>query len=367
MINFRYHVVSLTAVFLALVIGVVMGSTVISKATVDVLRSNVRRAEAGIGKTNATNRTLSGQLSQYQKENSELTDQLLAQSVRDSLSDVPVLLIASKGIDGGSLDDARAALLAAGARFDGTLLVNDRLALSTSSTNRLADLLGVEPSDDVMGVLVERLAAVLTKVAGPAAGAGSSASTSTSTSTTARRPRSTTTLPLATPNGVTTSLPRTTTSTTTTIAPASGVSEPELVTKLRQAGFLDFRPPEGGSSSDLVLTTEGYDYVVVSGPSPSVPNEDFLDPLMRALATGGGAPVVAASAAVGDNAEADRAAFVGPLRSDATLSGRISTVDDLERFPGLVALVFALRELPIRHGQYGIGKGADALLPVLSP
>jgi len=136
MINFRYHVVSLTAVFLALVIGVAMGSTVISKATVDGLRSNVKRVETRIDSTQAQNSLLRSRLSAFQQQNNELTDQIVSRTVADSLTDVPVLMIASKGIDQTSLNQARSTLLDAGARFDGTLLVNDRLALSGASGQR---------------------------------------------------------------------------------------------------------------------------------------------------------------------------------------------------------------------------------------
>lgn len=45
MIHFRYHLVSLIAVFLALAIGVAMGATVINSAVVDALRSQVSSAE----------------------------------------------------------------------------------------------------------------------------------------------------------------------------------------------------------------------------------------------------------------------------------------------------------------------------------
>lgn len=41
MINFRYHVVSLTAVFLALAVGLVLGSTVLNGPTLDALESRV--------------------------------------------------------------------------------------------------------------------------------------------------------------------------------------------------------------------------------------------------------------------------------------------------------------------------------------
>ncbi len=49
------------------------------------------------------------------------------------------------------------------------------------------------------------------------------------------------------------------------------------------------------------------------------------------------------------------------------MNARISTVDDLERFSGLVALTFAVYEVPGNHGHYGFGKGADALFPPPPP
>ena len=39
MISFRFHVVSITAVFLAIAIGVVVGSTYVDRAIVDTLRN----------------------------------------------------------------------------------------------------------------------------------------------------------------------------------------------------------------------------------------------------------------------------------------------------------------------------------------
>ena len=41
MINFRYHVVSLTAVFLALAVGLVLGSTVLNGPMLDALENRV--------------------------------------------------------------------------------------------------------------------------------------------------------------------------------------------------------------------------------------------------------------------------------------------------------------------------------------
>ena len=62
MINLRYHIVSLVAVFLALALGIVMGSTVIDKAIVDELRDRVDSVSDRAAKTDGENRTLRGQL-----------------------------------------------------------------------------------------------------------------------------------------------------------------------------------------------------------------------------------------------------------------------------------------------------------------
>ncbi len=49
MINFRFHVVSLIAIFLALALGVVIGAGVIDRGVVDALdsRLDTRRVEVG--------------------------------------------------------------------------------------------------------------------------------------------------------------------------------------------------------------------------------------------------------------------------------------------------------------------------------
>lgn len=55
MINFRYHVVSLVAVFLALAVGIVMGSTVIDRAIVDGLRNRIDTANKNTEEKRAEN------------------------------------------------------------------------------------------------------------------------------------------------------------------------------------------------------------------------------------------------------------------------------------------------------------------------
>ena len=51
MINFRYHVVSLTAVFLALAIGLVVGTAALNGPVADSLRGQVSRSTSRTGST----------------------------------------------------------------------------------------------------------------------------------------------------------------------------------------------------------------------------------------------------------------------------------------------------------------------------
>lgn len=354
MINFRYHIISLTAVFLALGIGIAMGSTVVSKATVSGLRANLRTIEHNSDVTRSENRTLQEQLADYRRQNEALTKLALPAAVRDRLTGVPVVVLASKGIDATSLSNAQSALTDAGARYEGTLLVDKRLDLSGGNATKLATILGIDldaaPEADLRGELVRRLVEVLRDAAATPSRLGSA-----TTVTTLPKPD---TLPGAV--------------TTTTVAPVGTPTEPPLLTALRDAGFLGFEPPDGGSGSDPVLTAAGggYRYLVVSGPTPELPNEDFLLPLLRALGADGPVPVVVASAATGDQIAEGRLDFLSELRDDKSLDGRISTVDDLDQYPGLLAVVYGLAEVGPgadgRHGHYGVGKGATALVPSVS-
>ena len=75
MINFRYHLVSIVAVFLAIAIGVVIGSTVIDSATVSVLRQQQESLDNRIDNVEAENGRLSRELARYEERDEQLADQ----------------------------------------------------------------------------------------------------------------------------------------------------------------------------------------------------------------------------------------------------------------------------------------------------
>ena len=62
MISFRFHVVSITAIFLAIAIGVVVGSTYVDGAVVDRLERQIRTVEDNVAEVREENSRLEDQL-----------------------------------------------------------------------------------------------------------------------------------------------------------------------------------------------------------------------------------------------------------------------------------------------------------------
>lgn len=318
MINLRYHIVSLTAVFLALAIGVAMGTGFLNKATVDQLKRQIKSAEGGIDQANEENAQLEEDVAR-----SARTDEALLASgellVGGRLSDVPVLVVASENIDQDSLDQLRTLVTDSGADLRGTLTISDRLRLDAGDDEQLAQILDTPATNRpvLQSGLTTAFAAALQE--------------------SADRP------------------------------PDSEGSSSSLVAELVDANYFGYEAPDDapeGLDATTVLAGGGFRYVFVSGPDPRTPDADFLLPVLRSLAADGPAPVVVASAAVGEEAEETRTATVGAVRGDTALRDELSTVDDLERFSGLLATVSALDDLDAGvHGHYGLGAGVQSELP----
>jgi len=373
MVNLRYHIVSITAVFLALGIGITMGSSFLGKATLDRIDQNVRNARTEVKNVKAENDVLKKQVSLDHSRSARLTDAAVPRLFNGALTDVPVLVIAADGVDQDSLDNLRATLTASGARFDGTIIATDKLQLLGGDAGRLGTLIGSTSTDPTVlhNSLADAVAAELLAAAKQPAGAtGPTRSTTTVAGeeptttvvpTTAPTTAPVVTLPTVPGSGPTTvSAPTTTTTTTEPVRNPS----PPVITTLIEAGYFDYEPAVGGATLADLLTARGYRYVVVSGSSASISDSDFVIPLLHAMTADGPAPVVVASAAIGDDPEADRAQTIGPLLKDAALSNRITTVDDLELFNGLAAVVLSIQDLDRNlHGHYGVGDGAKTQLP----
>src|SRR4029450_14121408 len=100
MINFRFHIVSLTAVLLALGIGLVLGTTFLDDALEETLKSQLNDLEASLDRARTRNDDLSSQLGAYRDEGEMLDQQLGERRYDGKLQDDPVLGVSTRGADG---------------------------------------------------------------------------------------------------------------------------------------------------------------------------------------------------------------------------------------------------------------------------
>ena len=100
MINLRYHIVSLTAVFLAIGIGLTLGSTFLDRATVENLNGQLESLETRLGDRDARIGELETDLSDAEELQAALGDQLLT-----SGSFSPDTLDAQVVFDDGSIQE----------------------------------------------------------------------------------------------------------------------------------------------------------------------------------------------------------------------------------------------------------------------
>ena len=337
MINFRYHVVSLIAVFLALAIGVIMGSAVIDRAIVDRLEDQQRSLENDIDEVQTENGALRQELGDLQETSEQLAVEGGQRLLAGTLTDVPVLVVAVRGSESDAFDAMQSMLATSGADRRGTLWLTDRFVLDDDDEVRdLAAALGAGEGTTAEGLrtlALTRLSTTLRRAAGPSVA------------------------PIDDPSVATTS---------TTTAPVDGAA-PDLsvVVALRDAGFLDYQPVEG-QPDDVVPVTGGTRLVVVSGPAADVPASDLAVPLVEQLLVERSSLPTVALLAAEERAQPDApgASFVELVRAQDDLSGRLSTVDNLGDFAGRLAVVLAIGDLGEgRVGNYGRFAGAQRLLP----
>src|SRR4051794_33250308 len=140
MINLRYHVVSLIAVFLALGLGILMGVGVIGRGTIDRLQNRLDSVERTVSRSDKENSRLNGQVQQWEK----FAEQGRAQPLSNQLKDVPVIVVGVDGIDRKAVDGLRNEVTTAGGQLEGTLSPTRKVNLSNqSAANALAAGLGV--------------------------------------------------------------------------------------------------------------------------------------------------------------------------------------------------------------------------------
>jgi hypothetical protein len=326
-INFRFHLVSLVAVFLALALGVVVGSTVIDKAIVDRLSAQIDSVRARADEQRTENRGLRDQV----KGLESFIVQSQPQVVGRRLSQVPVTVVAVRGVPAEDVRGAVDILRQAGALVPGVLWIEDAFsAPEPAARSKLVEAMGDS------GLATEDLRLVALEALGHRLVTGTRLTSATTTPS----------------------------STDSSSAPgSSGSASADTLVALHDAGLVSFDRLGGGAVSLESWPSPGTRMLLVDGSQTRALPGTVSIPILRSGASAGGrlalAEVFRPTATV-----KDRGAVVRGVRDDPNLSRIVSTVDDLDNTRGQVALTLAVQELGTgRAGHYGEGPGASSHLP----
>ena len=306
MINFRYHVVSLTAVFLALAIGLVVGTAALNGPVADSLKSQI----SALSKDNSNKRD---QINQYREElnkNQDFATQIAPAYLNNQLAGRKVLVVALPNT-ADYADGVIAMLKVAGATVTAKITVQDKF-FDPNNTYELLDLAGQssQPTIPMEGLPlnsdgVETASAQLALGLLQRAGA--------------------------------------------TQASADDVAA--LLTAYTKQGYLAVADGAVGGAEGAVI---------VSGEPPTDKDAAKKNQAAVTMATQfGNKPLVVAGVEVGDGN------LISGVRGDPKLVTEISTVDNASTAQGQVAtaMVVAERMVQSKVGQYGLGAGASSLVP----
>jgi hypothetical protein len=299
-ISFRYHIVSLVAVFLALAVGIVVGTTALNGPVTSDLRHQVDDLKKDRAQLAQTNKSLQGQVDTAGQFATTYGNQLVA----GTLKDTSVLIVALPGTSTGMLDAISTALNAGGAKVTGQLQLATSFtdpaqgdgiyALATGPAHPLNITLPQTSDNRVIGAAL--LAYVLTG------------------------------------HGEATDLK-------TVLAGFSGL---HMITS----------DPQGiEPAKDVVVLGTG------ALPNASYASDAELDVVSQL--TVAGAKVVVA----GDAGSAEASGIVAKVR-DGSAKSTVSTVDNANSAFGQVSTVLAMAgTVNSQIGHYGTAKGATALFP----
>lgn len=275
MINLRYHVVSLIAVFLALGLGVLAGTTVTDEGIVKVLR---RQTE-----TLRDQRTAAEQAREAAEREVEVWERfgepVVPAMMRGRLAGVPVVLLVESSVGDDLLEQVDNAVAGAGGRVAGSIRFSDKWPLRRQEQHReLAGALGSTRTDT---------AALLREAA----------------SRVASRLRS----------------------------PADPFADGDLIDVLSRAGFLTL---DGAGEGPFPPARAAFVYLSAGAQAPSPADTTFTLPLLRAMGTAPRAAVaepLAAPSSLADRVrgERDLLARIATVDHVDTMPGRLALVAGL--------------------------------------
>jgi hypothetical protein len=312
-IDFRYHLVSIVAIFLALTVGIVMGSTVLQ----DPLIKSAEETTAQLRQNNEEFRQENTELRQREAGYDAFVTATGPTLLRGMLAGERVVVVEAPGAASDMRGPVTEVLTAAGATVTGWLTLTDKylaadqagLVDQLATTLKPAEVAFPEqagPHDKAALVLAH---ALLTTEAGETGEKDAGA-----------------------------------------LGVLGGFADAGLVN-------VDDEPETRAGAAILLAPAEAYEGRGAEERTAAVVS------LATALdAAGRGAVVAGTLAATGNGG------VISAIRDSGEVAGKVSTIDTLDMTAGRASLVYALREqLDGGAGQYGIGPAASSFLPTASP
>jgi Copper transport outer membrane protein, MctB len=300
-ISFRYHIVSIIAVFLALSLGIVVGTTALNGPITADLRRQVDSLKKDRASLAGQVNSLQGQVSDAEK----FADTYGSQIVNGTLSGFNALVIGLPGAQPSTKDAITKQIAAAGGKVSGRIQITSdyvdpkRAGDITSLTVSTHPLGLVLPNTDDSGALGGALLSFVLVGKGQ-------------------------------PTDMQQVLAGFASLHMVKVESADNVQPAKLVVLVTSGGL---RPGDAGGKTQLALITE--------------------------LARSGAHVVVA-----GDTESATANGVIALVRADDTDKGAVSTVDNADSSLGQVSTVLAMAAAQgNRFGHFGTGKGVDALFP----
>ena len=312
MIDFRYHLVSLIAVFLAVALGIVIGTTALNAPILEDLEGEVAALAEDKRELETQTRELQAQL-----DTSDAFEQAVAPSlVAGNLAGRSVVLVAAgEDVATETVEEVATLVGQAGGTVTGTVRLQPGYSDPATAAEVQSYVTGpglptgvTLPETDDTGQLVgSLLAQVLMRPAAPGAPAPDTAALSS------------------------------------------------VLAGLRALDVLDVESSSVTPADFAVLLTAG-----APAEQDATQRTDTLVDLALALDAAGSGAVVA-----GDSTSAGDTGLVGVIRADPENSAAVSTVDNVDAASGRISTVLALgRESQGTSGAYGTGEDAQPVPPL---
>lgn len=308
MISLRTHAISLAAVFLALAIGVALGSGLLSNTVLSGLRDDKQELQHQIDGLDEQRNALNEKLSAAGEFDAQMSPRIL----RDVLAGKSVVVFRTPDAADDDVDSVARMVGQAGGTVSGTVALTDEF-INANSAEKLLSV--------VNSPIVPAGAQLSTKSVDQGSQAGDLLGIALLIN---RDPK---------------------------VPVVDDQQRDTVLTALRDTGFITYGDRVGAANAALIVTGGGL--------GDDAGNRGATVARFAAgLAPHGSGTVIA-----GRDGTASGTAAVAVARSDAGLASSVSTVDDIDVASGRITSVLALSDLISggRPGQYGVGQGATSV------